>query len=353
MSNNGPFFSILMTTFTRENLLKQSIDSVLDQSFDDYELLIGNDNHERAVQSLFPEIVDPRIKWINHKTRKGYFGNINRLIDLSTGEYVTTLSDDDLLNPFFLEKFYHVICENKNVKVIFSDYQCGDEYKYNISQKQAVPVVLSGKEWILGYTTSRYKAIGCYGVFEKSFLSEIGGPQPLGKDQNNSPYNDNLLAVKAGLADNVFYIPEKLVFFRSHDSSPSSTRTDADAYSTAQADFLLAIKRLLKNNEHRSIYNSYLRGLVIWFSSDYFCVVSRGKKLNILKIIHYYNFILSSTPSVCLKIQYFTILNEQAIKALVRRICKTRPVQNLLRFRSIKKSIPKAKKNKQKLDVLS
>lgn len=328
-----------MTTFSRENLLKQSIDSVLNQSFDDYELLVGNDNHERAVQSLFPEIIDPRIRWINHETRRGYFGNINKLIDLSTGKYVTTLSDDDLLNPFFLEKIYSVICENTNVTVIFSDYQCGDKYKCNISQKQPVPVVLSGKEWILGYTTLRYKAIGCYGVYEKSFLSEIGGPHPLGKDQNNSPYNDNLLAVKAGLADNVFYIPEKLVFFRSHDGSPSSTRTDADAYSTAQADFLLAIKRLLKSDEHTEIYNSYLRGLVIWFSSDYFCVVSRGKKLNILKIIYYYTFILSSTPSVYLKIQFFTILNKHAIRAFARRIWKTRSIQSLLKFKSIQKSL--------------
>jgi len=340
MKNQRPFFSIAITTFSRKYLLRQAIQSVLNQTYRDFELIIGNDNQQRSVQSLMPDIIDTRIRWIDHEIQRGYFGNVNRLIELSTGEYITTLSDDDLLGNTYLERIHQVISKNTNVQVVFTDYQTGEHYDCNIKRNKTLPIALSGSEWVLAYTSLKYKTIGSYGVFKNSFLSSIGGLKPLGSDLDNSPYNDNLLAVKAGLTDRIYYIPEKLVFFRSHEGSPSSKRTDADAFSSAQKEFLMTIEETLISKEHKENHNLYLYGLIKWFISDYFCVVSRGKGLNIKKSVLYYVFIMNSTKSVRLKCQFFILLSRKATKALMRglwnsqaRVKKKTMIRNQKLFR--------------------
>ena len=113
MHNTNPLISIAITTYDRVSLLEETINCVLKQSYSNIEVLIGNDNAKRDIKSLFPNINDNRIKWINHEYSLGYIDNVNKLFDMSTGDYFTTISDDDLLDFDFLQKMLNIFISIK------------------------------------------------------------------------------------------------------------------------------------------------------------------------------------------------------------------------------------------------
>ena len=115
MHNTNPLISIAITTYDRVSLLEETINCVLKQSYSNIEVLIGNDNTKRDIKSLFPNIYDNRIKWINHEHSLGYIDNVNMLFDMSTGDYFTTISDDDLLDFDFLQKMLNIFISNKRI----------------------------------------------------------------------------------------------------------------------------------------------------------------------------------------------------------------------------------------------
>ncbi len=321
MATDKPFFTVAITTFDRVELLRKAIESVLGQSFGNFEIIVGNDNQQRSVEICFPDIADTRIRWINHRNNLGYIGNINELLKLSRGEYFIALSDDDLFRGDFLGKMYQVIIDNNGIQVVFSGYESGTEKLSKVSPKQPQLKIMTGSEWTLGYLSRDYPAIGCYGVFEKGFLSRLGGSHTLGSDPGFSPYNDNLLAVQAGLADKVIYIAEPLVFFRSHEGSPSFASASIDAYSSAQKDFLEITVKTLVSREHRANYRIYSDKLLEWFINDYFAVLARGKKYNTNKVIIYYRFIISRLPYSENRFHIFILLNMRVVITMIKFLC--------------------------------
>ncbi len=321
MITDKPFFTVVITTFDRVELLRKAIESVLGQSFGDFEIIVGNDNQQRSVEALFPDIVDTRIRWINHRNNLGYIGNINELLKLSRGQYFTALSDDDLFRRDFLEKMYQAVIDNSGIQVVFSSYESGSEPVSKIAAIQPPFLTMSGSEWVLGYLSRVYPAIGCYGVFEKDFLSRLGGSHALGSEPEFSPYGDNLLAVQAGLADKVVYLAEPLVFFRSHEGSPSFVSASIDAYSSAQKDVLEITEKTLVSREHRANYRIYLAKLLEWFINDFFAVLARGKKYNIYKVLIYYYFILIRLPYSENRLHIFMLLNMRVVITTIEFLC--------------------------------
>jgi glycosyltransferase involved in cell wall biosynthesis len=115
-----PRVSICLPVYNGENYLAVAIESVLCQTFEDFELLIADD----CSSDKTPEIIqtyaerDNRIKhWVNPQNLK-LFGNYNACIAKAEGEYIKLFAHDDLLDPILLDRMTKVLDENDDVSLV-------------------------------------------------------------------------------------------------------------------------------------------------------------------------------------------------------------------------------------------
>jgi GT2 family glycosyltransferase len=98
-AGRAPRVSVLMTTYNGERFIAESIDSVLAQSFDDFELIVVDDNSTDNTRAILARYDDPRMKVLHNATNLGVVGARNRGFAALRGAYVATLDHDDLWAP--------------------------------------------------------------------------------------------------------------------------------------------------------------------------------------------------------------------------------------------------------------
>lgn len=90
-----PKVSILLPSYNHEAFVAQSIQSALDQSFDDFELLIIDDGSQDKTPDIVRTFKDPRIQFSPYRVNRGACAVGNELITKATGQFVTFLCSDD------------------------------------------------------------------------------------------------------------------------------------------------------------------------------------------------------------------------------------------------------------------
>jgi glycosyltransferase involved in cell wall biosynthesis len=104
-------FSVIIPTYNRSELVKEAIDSVLSQTFKDYELIVVNDGSTDNTKEVLDSYKDKVIA-IN-KENSGAEKSRNAGAEASIGEYLAILDDDDLFFPWTLEVYNKIIlCKN-------------------------------------------------------------------------------------------------------------------------------------------------------------------------------------------------------------------------------------------------
>lgn len=140
--------SVLMPVYkTKTEHLKTAIESILNQTFSDFEFLIlddcPTDNREEIVKSYH----DKRIKYFKNEENLGISKSRNKLIDMAKGEYLAIFDHDDISLPTRLEKEVKFLDENIDIGVVsaFIEYiDCKNEGKilstpeYNYEIKSAL-----------------------------------------------------------------------------------------------------------------------------------------------------------------------------------------------------------------------
>ena len=104
--NKNPKVSVLTPVYnTNPAYLRQMIESVLSQSFKDFEFLILNDSPENIeIENIIKSYKDERIKYFKNEKNTGISASRNRLLELAQGEYAAVSDHDDIMLPQRLEK---------------------------------------------------------------------------------------------------------------------------------------------------------------------------------------------------------------------------------------------------------
>ncbi len=115
-------FSIIIPTYNRAHLISKAIQSVLDQTYNHWELVIVDDGSTDNTEEVVHKFNDQRIRYFrkNHEERSvaRNFG-----IEKSSGLYISFLDDDDYYLAEFLEEFRKIINDNKSSECI---YMCSE-----------------------------------------------------------------------------------------------------------------------------------------------------------------------------------------------------------------------------------
>lgn len=173
-----PFFSIIIPLFNKENYIENTLKSVLNQSFTDFELIIINDGSTDKSETIVQQFSDSRIHYFS-KENEGVSTTRNFGIEKATAPYICFLDADDYWYPDFLEEYHKTIQQHSDYKVFSSaiEIEVANRIfpaRYSVSQKEAIQVVnyfeSSLKESII-WTSS---VVIHKSAFEKIGLFDVG-----------------------------------------------------------------------------------------------------------------------------------------------------------------------------------
>jgi glycosyltransferase involved in cell wall biosynthesis len=124
-----PKVSIGLPVYNGENYLVQAVQSVLDQTYSDFELLISDNASTDRTQEICERYAaqDPRIRYIRHEQNQGATWNFNYIFGQAQGEYFCWLAHDDKLAPAFLQTYAEVLDRDPETVLCFSRVSIIDE----------------------------------------------------------------------------------------------------------------------------------------------------------------------------------------------------------------------------------
>lgn len=120
-SVSEPVASVIIPTYNGQKHLRETIESVLNQTFEDFELIIVDDASDDDTDQIVRDYLgDPRISYHPYPSNKGLGGNWNRGVSLAKGTYLKILCQDDLIAPDFLEKAIGILNQYDSVSLVTS-----------------------------------------------------------------------------------------------------------------------------------------------------------------------------------------------------------------------------------------
>ena len=112
--------SVIMGTYNRTSEIKESIQSVLNQTFPDFELIVVNDGGPDEVESIVRSFHSTKIHYYKLRNNRGHAAALNAGIKLSRGKYIAYLDDDDVYYPNHLEILLNSL-KSSGKKFIYSN----------------------------------------------------------------------------------------------------------------------------------------------------------------------------------------------------------------------------------------
>lgn len=138
-------FSILVPVYrTPERYFLEMIQSVLDQTYANWELLLGDASPDESLRKLAENAGDNRVRYVKIAENKGISANTNVILEMAQGSYIGLLDHDDTLTPDALFEVYRAIQKSKSAgkiaRMLYTDEDKGDgemQLFYDVNKKPA------------------------------------------------------------------------------------------------------------------------------------------------------------------------------------------------------------------------
>ncbi len=212
--NSSPIISVIIPAYNAEKYIKETIDSVLSQSFPAFEIIIIDDGSTDRTLAIVSAIKDTRIRVFEYQHSGKPSIARNRGIRMAAGQYIAFLDADDLWTNDKLELQYQEFLNNPKAALVYSLRDLIDK---------------SGS-FVRWYLQPHYKGV----VFEKILLHDFigSGSNPLVKrkaleriglfDETLDAAEDHDLWIRLAKFYEFALVPKVQVFYRQSDSSVSS-----------------------------------------------------------------------------------------------------------------------------------
>ncbi|MCR5672912.1 MAG: glycosyltransferase family 2 protein [Lachnospiraceae bacterium] len=207
-------FSILVPLYnTPENFLREMIDSVIAQTYTNWELCLadGSDDEHPEVGRTVKSYADDRIKYEKLTENLGISGNTNKCFDMATGDYIGLFDHDDILHPTALYEYMKVICDED------ADYVYCDETTFSGTSIDHM-ITLHFKPDFAPDNLRANNYICHFSVFSKELVKQVGTFRP---EFDGSQDHDMILRLTKA-ARHIVHVPKILYYWRSHAGSVAS-----------------------------------------------------------------------------------------------------------------------------------
>lgn len=281
-----------MPLYNNEIYIVEAIQSVINQTYKDWELIIINDastdNSKFIVQKFLEEEKDNRIVFIDLKENKGVSFARNLGMKKAKGEYISFLDSDDLWDKNFLNELYRKIKET-NGKLVYSKFAYfynGDNIKINkaVMREGKIDKFIVKKK--CRYETE-YPFHICAILVKKSLIETYKIKFP--EEQNL--FEDGLFLSKLICITDIVSVNKVLMYYRQHQTSITHKKYTKKEY----LQELLFLERLL---DFTKIYNIYFYNIVYKYYiyrvyRVILIILKKDKIESSIKLINKYNNILN------------------------------------------------------------
>lgn len=219
-----PLFSFVMPTYnTPDNLLRECLDGLLAQTYEDFEICIADDNSPNAsVAETLIEYAerDSRVKFVKRKVNGHISAASNSALALASGDFIVLVDHDDIIPDYTLSVLAQYISRYPDADILFSD-----EDKITTSGHRLHPYFKCNFNKYLMYG---HNMVSHLGVYRRSLVERVGGFR-LGLE-GSQDYDLLLRCFEQSDENRVVHIPHVLYNWR---IIPGSTAMSADQKSYA------------------------------------------------------------------------------------------------------------------------
>lgn len=289
MNTQKHIISVLLPVYNGGTYLRGAIESILNQTYGDFELLLINDGSTDNSEEIILSFSDPRIRYIKNEANLGLIKTLNKGIELSEGKYIARMDADDVSLPGRFKKQVEFMEANPGIGVAGSEYYSFSETKFKKVRAFTEPEVLR--------SLLIFKSCLCHPsvIIRKSVLIE-----------NNIRFNENYkhvedyeFWVQLSKVTKLSNVKGFLLKYRTHDAQVSNIHTGTQKDNSEvvrenylrslgfsftekdlQANTLVATNALITSEEKLGEIENWLLKLV-----------DQNKQLNSIKAEHF-NFMM-------------------------------------------------------------
>ena len=293
--NIAPKISLIMSVYNGEDYLAETVESVLCQTFTEWEFIIINDCSTDNTSKILAEYAskDARVKVHTNKTNLRLPSSLNKALSLAEGKYIARMDADDICMPDRLQKQYDFMEANPNVDLsscrfltlkngVYSSGGCGGK-----GDNESIKALLLVTNPIL----------------HPGIIAKADAIKELGYDKNFTCTEDMELWTRFALSDKrIEILSEYLMIYRLHDKQITETTLDK------------------QKNEVIKIQKTYLSQLLKPMTEEqeefYINGIYFRKNINVSKFIEFYRWAKSvnnktnNFDKYALKYAFFEILAE-------------------------------------------
>ena len=213
---NSPTVSVVLPVFNCEKYIGAAIESIVKQTFHDFELVIVNDGSTDNTESIVRRFSDPRIVYLNNEKNSGLIYTLNKAIDAARGKYIARMDSDDISLPDRLHQQCEFLEKHPEVGIVASTIINIDENNRELGAWELDRKTLSHN--IIRKTMLRENCISHPSVMGKA---ELFHRFPYQEQQKNVEDYDLWLRL---LVNNIHFakIANPLLLYRIHPASITS-----------------------------------------------------------------------------------------------------------------------------------
>lgn len=220
--SDNPAVSVVMTVYNRERHVGRAIQSVLEQSWDDFELIIVDDGSTDGTVGVVSRMAekDRRIIMVSHTPNRGISYSANRGISASRGRYIARIDSDDIRTSESLRKQAEFLDRHPDTGVVGGAIRYFDESGRTgqILDQPVAPVAL---RWKLSFSCAVHHTVS---MVRRSVFERLGG-----YDESLAVTVDYDLFARAAEITRLANLPDVIGYLRRHEGRASVTRRSLQA----------------------------------------------------------------------------------------------------------------------------
>lgn len=221
--------SVIVPNYNHAKYLKQRIDSILNQTCQDFELIILDDCSTDDSRTIIDEYVTrfPDIKsYYNSSNSGSAFKQWDYGVNKANGEFIWIAESDDYAEPGFLEKSLAILAGNENIGLVYCNSKIIDELNKTESYVSDLRITLDENKWSKDYSNKGLNEISEY-LYLNNTINNVSGVLFRKKKYVDAGYADHsmkycgdwFLYIRILLISDIAYFSSPLNIFRFHANS--------------------------------------------------------------------------------------------------------------------------------------
>ncbi|HAO10474.1 MAG TPA: hypothetical protein DCQ51_04670 [Planktothrix sp. UBA8407] len=219
--------TVIIPTYNQESYILEAIDSVLNQTYQDFEIVITNDGSSDQTWQIIQEKKDPRIRLFSFDQNQGVSIAANHCIRQATGELIAILDSDNIFLPDKLEKQVNFLDKNPEFDAVFTQAKIIDKNgnfhrgKESSFQQLFAQDNKNRFQWLNSFFYTDNSLCNTSVLIKKKCYDQVGLYDPRLRQIHDLDF-----WIRLCLKSEIYVLPEPLVLFRFHDRNISGVTTE-------------------------------------------------------------------------------------------------------------------------------